>query len=172
MTDIKDLNPDNLEDIKAVLTKSKDEQLYFFLDDSFPHDDKIPLIFIKETKNPPTQGVLSDFHEATCMIADALYEMKEPEIKKYIENVLPFSYIPLLKHCYHAYTWEISVNNLTAQQIAKLTQIRQQPGCMALQPNKIPANIDYVPATITLTIGSIKKTVPVNIYDPCELSAC
>lgn len=114
-----ELNPDGLSDIAAVLDKSDDEQLWFFLNDSIPHENNdVQLVFKPRAKLIKT-GEIIDVIETTTFIADKLFfgdtspEALESDGLTYMQP-----YIPLLKHCFRPYLWRLyalNTNEINAQ---------------------------------------------------------
>lgn len=161
------LNPNNLADINAVLHKTTDEQLYFFLDDSIPNDNKkYAICIIYEKEQQPTEGILTDIENLICSITDTAINCtlngdRETVTNMGLEYLDP--YIPLLRHCYRPYCWELSVTNLTPKQIKTLKDIRTHKLCVIMKQQDVPEGIDTVPATVKLIIGSIQETAEVVI---------
>lgn len=102
------LNPMKNEDVAKVLKKSKDEQLWFLLDDCIPSDGKdIPLVVLGDDIDGCEDEL--PLIPYCGYVADRLFYMETTEEleEANLDYMLP--YIPLLKHCYKPYICTYSV---------------------------------------------------------------
>lgn len=167
-----ELNPEGLRDIDLLLTKSKDEQLWSFLDTSIPSKDiGVWLTFDKEA-HIADNGAIHGVKNTVTSNVDGLYSgMALWDMKQLgLENKLP--YLPLLKSCYHAYDWNLSVKDLTDEQRQKLTELMQSGSCqgtvrdiaLELKPGTVA-----VPTRFSITIGSLHYTADGFLYTGDDL---
>lgn len=162
-----ELNPEGLQDIDLLITKSKDEQLWSFLDTSIPSKDIGVWLTFETNASIADDGTIHGVKNTVTSNIDGLYSgMVLWDMKQLgLENKLP--YLPLLKSCYHAYDWNLSVKSLTDKQRQKLTELMQNGSCqgtvrdiaLELKPGTV-----VVPALFSITIGDIHHTANGFLY--------
>ena len=110
MKDNKKLNPFNDPEIAELLKKSPDDQLWYFLDDCVPNEDKDVVLvmlndFNKEAKNE--EGFVNIQGVPYCsMVADLIFEKSEKELLS-MPMTRPYEkYFAIQKACYKPYFTE------------------------------------------------------------------
>ena len=165
---VSELNPDGLADIDAVLRKSDDEQLWFFLDDCIPGKKDISVLFLTTPAKIGEDGAIENVKEATTAITDRLFfgdtsdEALEASGLAYMKP-----YLPLLGHCYRPYEWSMSLSCPTDGDIVTLQSLVEKNDCRVTARDLSDAAAKGIPVlrvAVGILFGSIDQTAEGWLY--------
>lgn len=147
------LNPFNDAEINEVLKRCKEDQLWFFLDDSLPHKGEPSIWYIKEkfSKNKKTLDAIS-----YCALAvDTIFYMNDVNELKKSEFDYMEKYYPLLKYCYVPFFEEVKLSSnyskLTKEQKEFLNSFNKECNPCIITLEK---EFEYsVPVVVSIRIG-------------------
>ncbi len=151
------LNPQNLDDINNALKLDHAEQLWFFLDDSIPTENRNETLLLNDT----------NWMSQTSMLTDMCYAAEDKNALRSfgLEGMEP--YIPFLKSCYLPYYYMVNTCTETEKQKKMLKKLSADKRCIASL--KKSSEFD-VPATITLDYSG--KHILENVFlRQCESMA-
>ena len=121
MKNNKNLNPFNDPEITELLKKSPDDQLWYFLDDCLPRDEKdAVLVMTNDFDRKDEEGYLSCIPYC-ALITDLIFERSEEELLA-MPMTQPYEkYFAIQKACYRPYLTECYI----ADEYEGLTKAQQ-----------------------------------------------
>lgn len=152
------LNPMKNEDVEKVLKKSKDEQLWFLLDDCIPSQGKdIPLVVMGDDIDGCEEEL--PLVPYCSYVVDKLFYMDTTEEleESGLDYMLP--YMSLLKHCYTPYFCVYSVpDDITKKDWDKL--------CELVNNQVINASLTETPGSVKLKVSFIGcgRTINIDVF--------